>query len=314
MGIATETLYHPITGEELATVPAATADAGPAETSPAKPSMMGSFDFAAAGTVFKDKGTIELNGIFGLGGVDVDGTIKANSIQVNLEALEAGYKGTASAGTVKEFKDIILAHPDLAKSAEAMIKDEGENVINGMQQLLTGEGAMDMAAFRDAMNDPAKRAMVAQAFDKVGTNEFGMEYAVEFSRNAMAAIKDPAKNGQEFLKTAQKAGINTSELEQQNMMAMFKDFWSNPAGSIAGLFEKIDLPPDLKAGLTSIVSNVVGFYKEAFDHYAFGGDGGPGLVDIAKKGWGSAIKDGYKTAQENGVKFTAPPAAAPAVT
>ncbi len=321
-----EILYHPITGEELGRVPVATvapttekpaAGAAASAEKSTVPALFANFDAAAAGKIYYDAKTLDMKGAdilyatksaadLTINDIDIDATIKGSSVETNLSAIAAGLKGTDAESSIQTFKDTILSHPDLAKSAEGMLKNEGEHVIEGMQQLLTGEGAVNMDDFKKAMEDPTKRQMVAAMFDQVATDEFGMDYAVDFTRDALGALKDPVKNGSKFLATAQKAGIDTSDLQQASMLDMAKGFMSNPSGAIASFMDSLNLSPDMKAAFTSLANVVVGFVKEIGTYYAYGDEQGPGLIEIGKKGFEDAAIDGHKIAKEQGMQFSAP--------
>lgn len=300
-----EELYHPVTGELIGTVPAAPASSEAVPPS-APPKANGNFNAAAAGKVYSDAGTLK-GGILGFN-PDIDETIKASSVETNLGALAAGYKGTGAENSVVAFKDVILAYPELAKAADGMLKNEGEHVLGGMKEILTGNGAINMDDFKKAMEKPENRALVADMFDKVATNEFGMEYAVEFTKDAMAAMKDPMKNGQKFLDTAKKAGIDTSALEKQAGNDAFLDLLKEPKNGIFDMMSQMDMGFDLKAGLSSILSGLAGFFKEAFGHFLIGDNEGPGAIEIFKNGWSQAVQSGTEEYARRGV--TPPPAGA----
>jgi hypothetical protein len=195
--------------------------------------MTAKFNENAAGAVYYKAGTLDLKGMDWTYAfstptakdVDVDATIKGSSIETNLAALEAGFKGTSAEASATSFKNAILSHPDLKKSAEAMLKDEGGNALTGMQKLLTDNGVAGMGDFKTMMDDPAKRKVVVGMFDAVATSKYGMDNAVEFTRLAVDASNNPLNmaKGEKFLKYAESMHIDTKEVKESGMKAGMMD-------------------------------------------------------------------------------------------
>ena len=240
--------------------------------------------YANANTLVRDQGTfasirrlIDPNG-----DVNIDATIKGSSAQTNLEAIVAGTQGTTMEASARTFKDTILAHPELRDGATAMFRDEGAETLKAFQQMMTGEGAIDMNQFADMMKNPAYRKIVGQMFQQVGTNKYGMNDAVEFTRRAQNVMKDPndPKKQREFLQHAEGMGIPTDGLKTQVAMDKLKEFFQNPDKFITELVNGLNLPPQYANMLTSFMSVTTKFAIDTGQYYWNGQNGQPGLQQI----------------------------------
>jgi hypothetical protein len=242
------------------------------------------FNSAAALGVFQQAGTLKQSSML-WGAVqvtDINATIKGSTVQTNLEAMVAGTQGTTMEASAKTFKDTIMAHPELRNGAEAMFRDEGDATISAFQQMMTGEGAIDMNQFADMMKNPAYRKMVGQTFQQVGTNKYGMNDAIEFTRRAQNALKDPndPKKQNEFLQHAEGMGVDTSGLKTQVTMDKLKEFFQNPEKFIHEMVKSMNLPPEYANMLTSFMSVTAKFAIDTGQYYWNGQNGQPGLRQI----------------------------------
>ncbi len=254
------------------------------------------FNYAAAGTVYQQAGTLDLKGWdfgrwawngfstegFSAEDVNIDDTIQASSAETNLAALRAGYEGTALSGDVGRFSEIILAHPELKAGFEAMTRNEGENVVSGFQQMVTGEGAIDMDQFAEMMENPRYRQMMAQMMTSVGGNA-SMEDGINFTRYAQAAMRNPRDEEarRRFLEHAEAMGVETSGLEQAAMMDQLQDFFRDPQRFIVDMVNSMNLPPEYANMLTSFLGGTTAFLMDTGDYYWNGQNGQPGIRDIA---------------------------------
>lgn len=232
------------------------------------------FNTAAATSIYAQAGTLNYGG--------VDATIKGSSVETNLTALQAGYEGTALAGDVQKFSEIILAHPDLRAGFEAMTRDEGANVVEGFQQMVTGEGAISMDEFAQMMENPAYRSVMAQMFTAVGENDHSMEDGINFVRHAQAAMRNPSDEAarRRFMEQAEAMGVETSGLEQQVMMDQLQNFFRDPQRFIVDMVNSMNLPPEYANMLTSFLGGTATFLMDIGDYYVNGQDGQPGLRAI----------------------------------
>ncbi len=237
------------------------------------------FNQAAALGVYAQLGTVEW-GVTNWRAADY--TIKANTVETNLAALDAGYAGTELAATVDSFTDTILAYPELRDGMEALLKDEGMNAVDGIQAMLTGEGSIDMAEFQTMMENPEHRAIIANMFEKVGTSEYGMDSAVEFTRRAQAALRDPnnTETRNAFMQYADSMGVSTSGLQTQFAMGQIGDFFRDPDKFISELVSSMNLPPEWANMITGLMSGITQFAMDTGQYYWNGQDGQPGLQSI----------------------------------
>lgn len=267
--------------------------------------------FFAAGTLFEKDGTTYTTAEWAADqvsgeqpDVDVDATIKASSIDTNLDAILAGYKGTAQEASMTTFVETVRSHPELKSAMDAVLKDEGAGMIDGVTALATGEGAINMDQFSAAMQDPAKREVFANMLNRVATHELGPEYGVKFARAAMKAANNPddVEARDEFTKIAEEGGVDIGPVQKKAMMAMFQDIWNNPREGIAKFVDSLQgLPPEWKEGLTGILGGIATFYKDIIGDFAFGHDGAPGLVDIVKNGADLAMEAGQRDRTAAGI-------------
>lgn len=269
-------------------------ETAPGAATPGGKDFTGQFDAAAAGRVYRAAGTLDLKGwdvLYALRDpatitadeVDIDATIKGSSVKTNLEAFVAGYAGTDQAADMKTFADTILKYPELEKSMGAALKDEGENFVQSISGLATGEGAIDMGQFAAAMGDPTKRDLFKQMLDRIATSELGAEYAVRFSRDAMAASKNPTDMAalNKFRQTAKDGGIDLSKIQQQALMDTFQGFLSNPEEAITSFVDSIEfLDPQMKEMMTGLLNGVMGICRDICGEYWNGANGAPGLKQI----------------------------------
>ncbi len=214
--------------------PTAPAAAAPAQR-PGAPSARNSFNqhSSKALEVYKQAGVYrtQLWGFL----PDFDATIKAADIDTNLKAFEA-FMGSENPNG-RKFVDVIRAHPDLKAGLNALLKDEGQNAVTGLQNILAGQngqGGLDASKFEEMMKDPVKRDLVAQMLHRVGTKEVGMDYAGRFVTAAMDASQNPGDmgKGQAFLAVAREGGINTTDIERQGQREALASFMDDPSGGI----------------------------------------------------------------------------------
>lgn len=274
--------------------------ADPQATAPA-PQATASFNAAAALGVYSREGKLEM----GWTGIDQDKTIKNNTIDTNLDAIKAGYQGTTAEKNVNSLVNMIKKYPELKEGAAAMLKDEGQNVMGGFAELVTGNGAIDMDTISAKMDSsPAARAAFAKMMKQVGTSKFDMNYAVRFTRDAVDAAKDPTNTAKvdKFGKTAGEANIDISSIKTEAASDMIADFFKNPQAGIAKFVDSIDfLSKDMKESITGMLSGVFDFYKDIGHKWLDGDASSPGLKTAFNELMSQSADSGHKIRENAGI-------------
>ena len=228
--------------------------------------------------------------------VSIDKSLKSDDISVDqkIEALRAGLNDFPDG---QKFLDTIAKHDNLKESFGRMLLNEGDDILKGMKELTSGDGAkLDADQFAAMMESDVKRGIVAQTFDATATKKFTMEDMVKMSKATLAAAEDPTneKTRNEFFTQAQTMGIKTEGLEQEAASDMFKDFIKNPDGAISKLISGMGLPPEWAEMLTGLLSmftkGTMALGKDVVTHY------GDGFKKIGE----SAGVEGRKILDENG--------------
>ncbi len=278
------------------------------------------FNLRAAGTVYLAANTLrqtdgtELTAVEALtqsDQADVDATIKASTVDTNLDAMIAGYKGTELEGQMTSFAETVREYPELKEALGNVMKDEGAAILPAVTQLTTGDGAISMEDFATAMADPAKREVYTNMLNRVATHELGAPYAVEFSRAAIRAGKNPndADARDEFIRIAAEGGVDIGPVQQQTMMEMFSNIMNDPQKYITQFVDSLQgISQEWKEMLTGALNGLVGFYGDIIGDYLNGHDGSPGLKEIGQN-IGQIAQD---AGIEDRAKFL-PAVAAPAI-
>jgi hypothetical protein len=285
--------------------------AGVPQNTQAPVSAAGAFNNAAARDVYdrhqvlaRDTGVMaSIRTMFSSDGdINIDRTIRGASLDVNFEALRAGYVGTPQEADVNKLTALIQRHQELRQGATTLLQGEGENVIGGLSQLVTGNGRISMDQLVERMDsNPEQRRIFGRMMTEVGRREdLPMDYAIRFTNDAMAAAQNPTDTAalNRFRTTARAGGIDTGDVEREGMMNMFGDFMRNPQQAITRFMDSMNLPPELKEGLTGILNTVVGFYTQVIGDMAYGRDGTRGLIDIGREAWGNAQEAGRDARRE----------------
>lgn len=276
-------------------------------------SYMNDFNKTAAGVVYiSNSSAYDANGqklgalgvILNQNALDADKTIRNSSIDTNLKAIQAGFKGTPHQNKIDGFIDAINKHGDkdnLKTNLAAAMKDEGAGMMNALADLATGNGSLTPAQLNEYLSDPTKRKLLSDTLQRVSTADYTARDGVDLINKAVAAKDGDNKKVNEFLDQAKKMNIDTSGLQQDEMMKMLKEVWTNPSQGIAKFLDKIDMPQDFKEGLTGFLSKIAEFYKDVLNYYINGENGQPGLRQIFANAVEVNKDDGRKIRAEAGI-------------
>lgn len=310
MGNTAETLYHPITGEELATVPVANAATAPttgdptAETAAASAIDMDKLNsfmegmglteaqqdrFDAATTYLGVAGTKISNFFNSLTGAEVTPVENAKDVVRDL---------IAEKGPDNFLNGLAAVHPDAAGAIEliradkdlsvalhnAAVKDP--TVLEGLSTLVGEGSAMKPEQLETALKDPQNRANLTQMLDGVAKSEHLQFTDLAKVLNAGVALQGDMTNPEKlktYKESLQAFGINDSRADMAEMMGdpmkMLSDFINNPDKYTKMLVESMgiqdaetrNLVAGLAGGLGRVMAGVIDPEGDMFGHYIQGG-------------------------------------------
>ncbi len=228
-----------------------------------------------------------VSGHSALAAIDVDATIKGADVDTNLSAIVAGNP------QLKEFVDVVNAHPDLKAGIDKVLKNEGQAGLEGFRDLMTGDGAINAADLKTMLNDPTRRGLVVDMLDAVGTDKFGMDYANRFIKTGLAASKnsqDPAAR-EAFLNTAKEAGIDPAAAVTSEVTGAFMGFLGDvvKGGNIQQNMKQLTdrlgglgMSADALQSMQKLLEPLAGVFQFLFKDFAqFGMKWGPAMSEGA---------------------------------